>query len=159
MHSQHHQLYPGLPGPRLPSTTTKCSFPRNLSQRAYMCLQNWSTMVNFMRWPTLKKLKMLTVDTPKELCSRAFEGLHQTWKLMWTVRAFFPTQWTLVFHWIIEDWCIGIQFESCKSLQKCVVQNDFHTSIHKKNGRRTKVWKVREKPMKTPWKWVKNPWF
>ena len=26
-------------------------------------------MVNFMRWPTLKKVKMLTVAIPKELCS------------------------------------------------------------------------------------------
>ena len=86
----------------------------------------------------------------------AFEGLHQTWKLMWTVCAFFPTQWTLVFHWIIEDWCMMMYGYPIRKLQKsakvCRTKRFPHFNSQKKRAQNQSVksaWKHRESEWKT----------
>ena len=111
------------------------------------CLQNWSTMVNFMRWPTLR-LKMLVFWYPQRTLI-SIEPLKVYIKNGNSCGLCLLSQWTSSFLLNYRR-CIGIQFESCKS----VWYKTIFTLQFTKNGRRTEsvegAWKNRESEWKTP---------
>ena len=80
---------------------------------------------------------------------RAFEGIHQTRNYMWPVCAFFPGG-LLIFHWSLDV----LNWYPIRMLQKCVVKDDFHTSIHRNRMSTQK----REKCVKNPWKHREGEW-